>query len=336
MSKNEKNAKLIRENKAEAQNQLNIEKEKISISLEEVQKILAEHQDQISKNASDAKVHTKQEISGLQTMLTERLQTELEKLQTFVRVETSNVNKNNDDIYLKYDGKLKKIKDVCAQYFSKYEKHLINHQTIVKDLQSQQEQWVEMLIKPQQLNQARLFTIETRIQENEQNKMQEVDFMKETIKKLIYAIEQQQVSAVKKPPAENNYVSQEPTISKSLPGLSSKIKSRQRNRDRNYSQRGSTGGFFQESAPAFETQADTGMQAQQSQPLIHSQPSSSEVLFLKRLLYLKASIDNESTLNAFSVPFEQEKLRDMASPEQLMMDTTKVGSQKTSIDYASG
>lgn len=113
---------------------MNIEKEKISISLEEAQKILGEHQDQIVKNASDAKVHTKVEVNILQSQLTERLQTELEKLQTFVRVETSNVNKNNDGIYTKYDGKLKKIKDVCAQYFSKYEKHLINHQTIVKDL----------------------------------------------------------------------------------------------------------------------------------------------------------------------------------------------------------
>ena len=41
-------------------------------------------------------------------------------------------------------------------------------------------------------------------------------------------------------------------------------------------------------------------------------PGTSEILFLKRLLYLKASIDNETTLNAMSVPFEQEKLRDMA------------------------
>ena len=46
-----------------------------------------------------------------------------------------------------------------------------------------------MLIKPQELNQARLFTIETRIKENEENKMREVDFVKETLKKLIYAIE---------------------------------------------------------------------------------------------------------------------------------------------------
>ena len=46
-----------------------------------------------------------------------------------------------------------------------------------------------MLIKPQELNQARLYAVEARIQENEQNKIGDVEFLKETIKKLIYAIE---------------------------------------------------------------------------------------------------------------------------------------------------
>lgn len=31
---------------------------------------------------------------------------------------------------------------------------------------------------------------------------------------------------------------------------------------------------------------------------------SNEVLFLKRLMFLKAAIDNEDTINTFSVPFE--------------------------------
>jgi hypothetical protein len=46
-----------------------------------------------------------------------------------------------------------------------------------------------MLIKPQELNQARLYTIESRMKENEDLKLQEVNFLKETLKKLIYAIE---------------------------------------------------------------------------------------------------------------------------------------------------
>ena len=60
-------------------------------------------------------------------------------------------------------------------------------------------------------------------------------------------------------------------------------------------------------------------------------PSTSEVLFLKRLLYLKASIDNESTLNTMSVPFEQEKRRDHAPVDQLMLDTQGVMSGKSSM-----
>ena len=60
-------------------------------------------------------------------------------------------------------------------------------------------------------------------------------------------------------------------------------------------------------------------------------PASSEILFLKRLLYLKASIDNESTLNNFSVPFEQEKTRDLASASQLMLDTQGVTTKRGSV-----
>ncbi len=48
----------------------------------------------------------------------------------------------------KYDEKLDKIKDVCAQYFSKYEKHLMNQQDIIKNLEKRQEDWVTTLVKP--------------------------------------------------------------------------------------------------------------------------------------------------------------------------------------------
>lgn len=75
---------------------------------------------------------------------------------------------------------------------------------------------------------------------------------------------------------------------------------------------------------------DDGDRTKASQP-VKALPSSSEVLFLKRLLYLKASIDNESTLNTMSVPFEQEKKRDQAPVDQLMLDTAGVMSGKSSL-----
>jgi hypothetical protein len=42
-------------------------------------------------------------------------------VEKHVNTATDRVHKNNDSIYDRYDKKLRSIKDVCAQYFSKYE-----------------------------------------------------------------------------------------------------------------------------------------------------------------------------------------------------------------------
>ena len=140
----------------------------------------------------------KDEIDKLDKKSADNMQQKINEISSFVKEETEKVNTNNDGIYEKYDEKLKKIKDVCAQYFSKYEKHLINHQTIVRDLEKEQQKWVEMLIKPQELNGARLYAVETRLKENEAIKLRDVDFLKETIKKLIFAIEQSSIASTGK------------------------------------------------------------------------------------------------------------------------------------------
>ena len=81
----------------------------------------------------------KQELTKLQETIEKNLDKEVKRLEVFVNQRTDKVQQDNSGIYDRYDEKLKTIKDVCAQYFSKYERHLINHQTIVKDLEKQQE-----------------------------------------------------------------------------------------------------------------------------------------------------------------------------------------------------
>lgn len=110
-----------------------------------------------------------------------------------------------------------------------------------------------MLIKPQELNQARLYAVETRISENEQMKMREVDFLKETIKKLIYAIEQSQISSVKSSgPVSDVRSSQggrkdsQGVSGQQLPTLI-KNKSHTRNNTQAQDQLSKTGGFFGQS-----------------------------------------------------------------------------------------
>ena len=54
------------------------------------------------------------------------LNKETEDLKLFVNSITSQAQAHRETLQEKYNEKLGKIKDVCAQYFSKYEKHLMN------------------------------------------------------------------------------------------------------------------------------------------------------------------------------------------------------------------
>ena len=65
---------------------------------------------------------------------------------------TKRAQAHRETLQDKYNEKLSKIKDVCAQYFSKYEKHLLHQAELVKALETRQEGWVKTLIKPQEVN----------------------------------------------------------------------------------------------------------------------------------------------------------------------------------------
>ena len=40
---------------------------------------------------------------------------------------------------------------------------------------------------------------------------------------------------------------------------------------------------------------------------MNGQQTTSDILFLKRLLFLKAALDNDQTMSNFAVPFEEDK-----------------------------
>lgn len=49
--------------------------------------------------------------------------------------------------------------------------------------------WSKVLVEPASLNDARLFSLESRIHEEEEMRITEFDYLKESIKKLIYSLE---------------------------------------------------------------------------------------------------------------------------------------------------
>ena len=128
-------------------------------------------------------------MNELRDQLQGEMTTEADQIKNYVLQITNRASAHRETLQEKYDEKLDKIKDVCAQYFSKYEKHLMNQQEIVKGLEKRQEDWITTIIKPQELNQARLFSIDTRLKEAEMLRSEDNQFYKDTLKKLIFALE---------------------------------------------------------------------------------------------------------------------------------------------------
>ena len=52
------------------------------------------------------------------------------------------------------------------------------------------EHWSKVLIEPSSMNHARLYSLETRISQEENSRLAEVNIMKDYFRKLIYSIEQ--------------------------------------------------------------------------------------------------------------------------------------------------
>ena len=105
--------------------------------IEDIEKTQVEQHEESGRRYNQQRDEFNKSLKNVQETLEKKMTNDINDLRKYVKDTTEKVNKSNDNIYGQYDAKLRTIKDVCAQYFSKYEKHLINHQTIVKDLERQ-------------------------------------------------------------------------------------------------------------------------------------------------------------------------------------------------------
>jgi len=131
------------------------------------------------------------------------------------------------------------------------------------------------------LNQARLFAIETRLKEGEDTRVNDTHFLKETVKKLVFALEQSVVNGEKQEIALNEQLQKQ------------------------YRARTSTSGYFRggknlpnlmQKSPLRDSVQVSGFtslskgQEEQSEELAPKTPTI-DMLFLKRLHFLKTQIE---------------------------------------------
>lgn len=89
----------------------------------------------------------------------------------------------------KYAKQFDQIKLVCCKYFEKYDIELETVKIKAKTVMDKYADWSRVLIEPSSLNDARLYSLESRIHEEEEMRLKEFDFLKDLTKKLIYSLE---------------------------------------------------------------------------------------------------------------------------------------------------
>ena len=178
------------ETKSEILNKIDFTYQELTQTIDGNHKYCYEQVEYLQKVLANNDKDLKNEIAASTEKYNKKFEEKIEFIRNCItRIEDKN-QADSEEMQEKYNVKLAKIKDVCAQYFSKYEKHLLHQAELVKALEARQENWVNKLIKPQEVNQARLFSVDTRIKEGELTRLKDLQFMRDTFKKLIYAIEQ--------------------------------------------------------------------------------------------------------------------------------------------------
>ena len=79
---------------------------------------------------------------------------------------------------------------MCSNYFGKYELDLAELKIRISNLQDKYKDWQRILIEPTSMNDARLYSVETRLTEEEEMRIREYEYLRDLLKKLLYSLEQ--------------------------------------------------------------------------------------------------------------------------------------------------
>ncbi len=133
-------------------------------------------------------------VNAKEKELTDLMEKNMTKIQTCVDENIEDMVEERKATLQKYEKQFNQIKLVCCKYFERYDIELESVKLKAKNVMDKYQDWSKVLVEPASLNDARLFSLESRIHEEEEMRITEFDYLKEAIKKLIYSIEQNNLS----------------------------------------------------------------------------------------------------------------------------------------------
>ena len=128
-------------------------------------------------------------VNAKEKELTDLMNKNVDKIKSFVDENIEDMIEERRTTLAKYEKQFGQIKLVCCKYFEKYDIELEAVKLKAKSVMDKYQDWSKVLIEPASLNDARLYSLESRLHEEEEIRIKEYDFLKDLCKKLIYSLE---------------------------------------------------------------------------------------------------------------------------------------------------
>ena len=171
-------------------NLINAVKEDFKGRLDDLDKYYSESLEEISNNLEQVKIMARDSVQKKEQELMDSMKKLSDELRVFVDENIDEMVCERKQLTTRIDKEYREIKTVCSNYFEKYDAQLQEQQVKQDLMQKKYQNWNKVLIEPQSFNDARLFALEARMHKEEEVRVGEYDYLRDTLKKLVYSLEQ--------------------------------------------------------------------------------------------------------------------------------------------------
>jgi len=148
----------------------------------------------MSSTIESVRIMARDSVNAKEKELTDLMTKQVKNIQSFVDDNIEDMVEERKATLNKYEKQFNQIKIVCCKYFERYDTELDAVQMKVESVMDKYQDWSKVLIEPASLNDARLFSLESRVHEEEEIRIKEYEFIRDLLKKLIYSLEKTNIN----------------------------------------------------------------------------------------------------------------------------------------------
>lgn len=171
-------------------------KEDFKERLSDLDKYYNDSMEEMGNTIESVRIMARDSVNAKEKELTDLMTKQVQGIRGFVDENIEDMVEERKATLAKYEKQFNQIKLVCCKYFEKYDIELETVQIKAQSVMDKYQDWSKVLIEPASMNDARLFSLESRMHEEEEIRIKEYEFVRDLMKKLIYSLEKTNVTSI--------------------------------------------------------------------------------------------------------------------------------------------